>query len=109
MPVVAGSNATHAKDTISYKALCPLWMAIGILGALVLVSRTLQGDCRALQLLRESCGIQCSRMQGNPIQPKLVSFQFGNYRERRNYGFCLLIWFKYVAGAKISCQMKNTG
>ena len=61
------------------------------------------------QPLRENYGITCSSMQRNLIQSKLVSSQVRNYRERRNCGFCLFIWFKYAASAKISCQMENIG
>lgn len=44
----------------------------------------------------------------NLIQSKLVSSQVRNYRGRRSCGFCLFIWFKYAARAKIRCQMENS-
>lgn len=56
--------------------------------------------------LRGSCRVMCSR---NSIQSRLVSSQVRNYRERRNCGVCLFIWFKHVVSAMIGCQMENVG
>lgn len=56
------------------------------------------------QHLRENYGIMCSSTPCNLIQSKLVSSQVKNYREGRNCGFCLFIWFKYAAGAR---QLSN--
>lgn len=63
----------------------------------------------AKQCLWENSGLMCSSEQSNLIQSQLVSSQVRNYRERRNCGFCLFIRFKYVASAKVCCQMENIG